>query len=293
MPIDARVKAGCALSTEEFRYRTPIKFGGVALDRVTLLALPPSRSNSTAGRVAVGRRVDAVGERLGLPVAVAELRPNPRGDAGRGRRNRHDLRAIDGRRAPHRHHARAGTGVRHGRRRTSQQPAQPRRKPVPALADPRGGVADRRGPARRLRQGAGAERLPHPDAGVPAARPGPLPRGRIRRAPRLHDFVLAQPPQATMPCLPPRRCARPADGGRTLCTTVGDGLPETLADWITTPTASRTSRSSSPATTSSGTCERVLGVDAVAEVGANRRAVGSTPSTSTNVAPTRRTWWSC
>ena len=36
MAIDARVKE-VELTTEEFRYRTPIKFGGVTLDRVTLL----------------------------------------------------------------------------------------------------------------------------------------------------------------------------------------------------------------------------------------------------------------
>ena len=53
MAIDARVK-DVALTTEEFRYRAAIKFGGVALDRVTLLHAAVTVELGD-GRVARGR----------------------------------------------------------------------------------------------------------------------------------------------------------------------------------------------------------------------------------------------
>lgn len=51
-PTDVRVKA-LDTRTEEFRYRTPIKFGGVALDRCTLLSVSVTVESRT-GSVATG-----------------------------------------------------------------------------------------------------------------------------------------------------------------------------------------------------------------------------------------------
>ena len=53
-------------SYEDVRYRTPIKFGGVALDRVTILNVEVDVE--TGRQVGARFRVDAARQRLGLSV---------------------------------------------------------------------------------------------------------------------------------------------------------------------------------------------------------------------------------
>ena len=62
---------------EDYRYRTPIKFGGVALDRVTLLNVEIA-VETRRGQDGDGLRLDAAGQRLGVSVAAADLRPDAR-----------------------------------------------------------------------------------------------------------------------------------------------------------------------------------------------------------------------
>ena len=71
-PTDIRIEQ-VEFSYEDYLYRTPIKFGGVALDRVTLLNVTCLVRH---GRRACGAglRLDAAGQRLVVPVARSELR---------------------------------------------------------------------------------------------------------------------------------------------------------------------------------------------------------------------------
>ena len=52
-PTDIRVE-DVAFSYEDFRYRTPNKFGGVAVDRATILNVDVHRAHRAAGRSAKG-----------------------------------------------------------------------------------------------------------------------------------------------------------------------------------------------------------------------------------------------
>ena len=140
---------------EEFHYRAPYMFGGRKVDRTTLcnVHLPAAHRRRAGGR---GLRIDDPGQRLGLPRRLA--RGGPGGDARPGRAAGPHHRRLHGERAPDGPVPRAGAGVPARRRRAVARAAAAHRHPQ--AGHPGGGQRLRRGPARRLRQGLRAERLP-------------------------------------------------------------------------------------------------------------------------------------
>ena len=227
-PTDIRVR-DVSLGYEDFRYRTPIKFGGVALDRVTILnvdddgrdrggqgrprgfgSMPlgnvwawPSRAltyDQTLAAMKARRRAasptsTATCRIAGHPIDITHAL-EPRVPAARPTRSR-DVGL--GRADPDAGHAR-------------------RRQPV------------RRRPARRLRQGPRPELLPHLRPGVPRARPRPLPRRRSSPASTLDRYVLPEP-KPRMPLYHLVGALDPLTDA-DVKQPVGDGLPETLGEWI-------------------------------------------------------------
>jgi len=257
MAIDARVKA-VELATEEFRYRTPIKFGGVALDRVTLLHAAVT-VELAGGRVARGVASMPLGNAWAFPsrtLSYAQTLAAMRAVAG-------EIATIYERSTVAGHpieitHAlepEFAAAADHVARRHALG------EPIPALAtlvaaSPiDAALHDAYGKA----LGLNAFRTLTPeflryDLGHYL---GPEFAGH-----RLHDFVRASP-QATMPVYHLVGALDPLTAA-DVSQTVGDGLPETLADWIATDGLTHLKIKLSgedPA----WDLRRVLGVNAVAE----------------------------
>ena len=256
MAIDARVKE-VALATEEYRYRTPIKFGGVALDRVTLLnatvtleldggrvargfgSMPlgnvwafPSRSLSYAQTLGAMR---AVADEIAVLYARSTVAGHP----------------VD---ITHTLEPEFATAADHVARR------QQLGEPIPALAtlvaaSPiDAALHDAYGKALGLNafRTLTPEFLRH-DLGHYL--------GAEFAGHRLHNFVRATP-RATMPVYHLVGALDPLTDSDVF-QTVGDGLPETLADWIVTDSLThlKVKLADDPA----WDLARVLGVNAVAE----------------------------
>ena len=79
-PTDIRIEE-VSFDYEDYLYRTPIKFGGVALDRVTLLNVE-CVVRTASGQDGPRLRLDAAGQRLVVPVADADLRRHARRHEG-------------------------------------------------------------------------------------------------------------------------------------------------------------------------------------------------------------------
>ena len=213
-------------SYEDFLYRTPIKFGGVALDRVTLLNVDcVVRTGRRPDRSRL--RLDAAGQRLVVPVASADLRDHARRHEGAGRAHRPAHRRLPGSRPSHRPDLGAGAGVSQGRR--GRLPAAAAGRADPAAVHPGRRQPLRRRPARRLRQGHGLncyhtygpDFMSHDLAHYLGAEfrgrtPGPLHRPRA---------------QAAHAAVSPGRALDPIEAG-DISQRIGDGLPETLPEWI-------------------------------------------------------------
>ena len=217
---------------EDYLYRTPIKFGGKVLDRVTLLnvkcmvrtvggksahgfgSMPlgnvwsfPSRVlsyDATLGAMKalaerIGRIIGGCTE-VGHPIDLAlALEPEYPQGGGRG----HGGTAAGG----------ADPAALHAGRRQRL----------------------RRRRARRLRQGPRPQLLSHLRTRLPVPRPRPLPRRRVRR--RIAGTVPRADAAAADAAVSPDRRPGPDREYQISFKGVDDGLPETLPEWIRATTA--------------------------------------------------------
>ena len=257
MAIDARVKE-VELSTEEFRYRTPIKFGGVALDRVTLLHAAVT-VELDGGRVARGTASTPLGNVWAFPSrglsyaqTLAAMRAVADEVATIYARSTVAGHPID---LTHTLEPEFATAADHVARRQNLG------EPVPALAtlvaaSPiDAALHDAYGKALGLNafRTLTPEFLRHDLGHYLGAEFAGL---------RLHDSVRATP-QATMPVYHLVGALDPLTA-TDVSQTVGDGLPETLADWIATDGLTHL-KIKLAGDDLAWDLRRVLGVNAVAE----------------------------
>ena len=222
-PTDVRVEE-MRHRYEDFRYRTPIKFGGRAVDRVTLLNVD-CVVRTRGGRTAKGFGSMPLGNVWAFP-----SRQLPYEETLGAMKALADRIADDHRRLPRgghpidlAHDARAG--VPEGGGRGCQVEHAGRADPEALHAGGRQPV--RRGDPRRLRQGARPQRATRrtgPDScrTTSATTSAPEFTGE-----HLDRYVLADP-RPRMPLYHLVGALDPLDRGRRSTARIGDGLPETL-----------------------------------------------------------------
>ena len=257
MAIDARVKE-VELTTEEFRYRTPIKFGGVTLDRVTLLHAAVT-VELTGGRVARGTGSMPLGNAWAFPSrsltyaqTLAAMRAVADEVATVYARSTVAGHPID---ITHTLEPEFATAADHVARRHNLGEPIPRLATLVAASPIDAALHDAYGKALGLNafRTLTPEFLRHDLGHYLGAEFAGL---------RLHDHVRAAP-QATMPVYHLVGALDPLTAA-DVSQTVGDGLPETLADWIATDGLTHLKiklAGDDPA----WDLRRVLGVNAVAE----------------------------
>ncbi len=150
-PTDIKIE-DVTVSYEDYLYRTPIKFGGNIVDRVTLLNVG---CVVRTARRQVGQRIriDAAGQRLVVPVEDAPVPDHPVGHEGACRANPQDHGRLSRDRPSHRHQPRPRPGVPEGGRRDLEIRAIEAGRPHPQAMHASHGKPLRRRHPRRLRQG--------------------------------------------------------------------------------------------------------------------------------------------
>ena len=257
MAIDARVK-DVELTTEEFRYRTPIKFGGATVDRVTLLNAAVT-VELAGGRVACGRGSMPLGNVWAYPSrslsyarTLAAMRAAADEIATIYARSTVAGHPID---ITHALEPEFATAADHVARRQNFGGPMPVLATLVAASPIDAALHDAYGKALGLNafRTLTPEFLRHDLGHYLGAEFAGL---------RLHDYVRSTP-QTTMPvyhlvgALDPLTVA-------DVSQTVADGLPQTLADWIATDGLTHLKiklAGDDPA----WDLRRVLGVNAVAE----------------------------
>jgi L-alanine-DL-glutamate epimerase-like enolase superfamily enzyme len=227
MAIDARIK-DVELTTEEYHYRTPIKFGGATLDRVTLLNATVA-VELTGGRVARGYGSMPLGNVWAFPSrslsyaqTLGAMRAVADEIATTYARSTVAGHPID---ITHALEPEFTTAADHVARRHDLGGPIPALASLVAASPIDAALHDAYGKALRLNafQTLTPEFLRHDLGHYLGAEFAGL---------RLHDFVRSTP-RATMPVYHLVGALDPLTAADVL-QTVGDGLPETLADWIAT-----------------------------------------------------------
>ena len=211
---------------EDFLYRTPIKFGGIALDRATLLNVEVT-VRTEAGQTVPRLRLDAARQRLVVSRRSARLRRHARRDESRrGAASRRSTATCTQVRPPDRPVPRRWSPSSFTAAGDVDAELQARRAD-PASLHARRRQPVRRRPARRLRQGPRPQLLPHLRPRFLAHDLGHYLGAEFAGEP-LDRYVRREAAGADA-AVSPRRCARSADTDADVTKRLDDGLPETLA----------------------------------------------------------------
>ena len=199
-----------SIAFEDYSYRTPIKFGGVALDRVTILNVGMV-VESALGKKGKGFGSMPLGNVWAWPTKELTYDQTLAGMKYIAGRIAGPYRMSRTLRPPDRHHRRTRTAILPpGQRLRADEPPRPA---GPQARDARGRLGLRRGAPRRLRQAARAQLLPDLRPASSSTTTSAHYLGEEFAGERLHEYITDRA-QAADAALSPRRRARPAHARR-------------------------------------------------------------------------------